>query len=128
MLRESAAEVRKKFEENWHVNSEEEIQRLLEDAREASSFISTIIVQAQRPDRGGFAVKPENVSSANTLCNLGPRFGVAVPSSARSSDGESPSGCDLSPLFPARTAEVVVDACSRRLQSILGFRRLQSDV
>lgn len=54
MLRESAAEVRKKFEENRHVNSEEEIQRLLEDAREASSFISTMIVQAQRTDSGGF--------------------------------------------------------------------------
>nr|GMD77734.1 mitochondrial zinc maintenance protein 1, mitochondrial [Ipomoea batatas] len=67
MLRESGAEVRKKFEENRHVNSEEGIQRLLEDAREASSFISTIIVQAQRTDRGDFAVKPENVHAGATF-------------------------------------------------------------
>ncbi|XP_019172302.1 PREDICTED: mitochondrial zinc maintenance protein 1, mitochondrial [Ipomoea nil] len=67
MLRESAAEVRKKFEENRHVNSEEEIQRLLEDAREASSFISTMIVQAQRTDSGGFAVKPEMVHAGATF-------------------------------------------------------------
>lgn len=54
MLKGSAEEVRKKFEENRHVTSEEEIQRLLEEAREASHFISTMIVQARLNDRGGY--------------------------------------------------------------------------
>uniref|UniRef100_A0A7N0UZ52 Complex 1 LYR protein domain-containing protein n=1 Tax=Kalanchoe fedtschenkoi TaxID=63787 RepID=A0A7N0UZ52_KALFE len=43
MLRESAVEVRKKFEENRNVASDAEIQRLLEEASEASQFISTMI-------------------------------------------------------------------------------------
>ncbi|CAH9105881.1 unnamed protein product [Cuscuta europaea] len=67
MLRESAAEVRKKFEENRHVKSEEEVKRLLEDAREASTFISTMIVQAQRTDSGSFAVKPGMEHAGATL-------------------------------------------------------------
>ncbi|KAI8522666.1 hypothetical protein RHMOL_Rhmol13G0014100 [Rhododendron molle] len=54
MLRESAAEVRKKFEENRHVSSETEIQRLLAEAREASDFISTTIVQAKLNPSGGY--------------------------------------------------------------------------
>ena len=54
MLWESAAEVRKKFEENRHVTSEAEVRRLLEEAREASHFISTMIVQAKLNDRGGY--------------------------------------------------------------------------
>lgn len=54
MLRESAAEVRKNFEENRHVSSEAEVQKLLEQAREASHFISTMIVQAKLTDRGGY--------------------------------------------------------------------------
>lgn len=54
MLRESAAEVRKKFEENRHVTSETEIQRLLAEAREASDFISTTIVQAKLNPSGGY--------------------------------------------------------------------------
>lgn len=54
MLKGSAEEVRKKFEENRHVTSEEAIQRLLEEAREASHFISTMIVQAKLNDRGGY--------------------------------------------------------------------------
>lgn len=56
MLRESAAEIRKKFEENRHVSSEAEVQKLLEEAREASHFISTMIVQAKLNDRGGYEV------------------------------------------------------------------------
>ncbi|GFS39769.1 complex 1 family protein [Actinidia rufa] len=59
MLKESAAEVRKKFEENRHVTSEAEIQRLLGEAREASSFISTMIVQAKLNPSGGYVVKPD---------------------------------------------------------------------
>ena len=54
MLKGSAAEVRQKFEENRGVTSEAEIQRLLEDAREASSFISTMIIQAKLNSRGGY--------------------------------------------------------------------------
>lgn len=54
MLTESAAELRKKFEENRHVISEVEIRRCLDEAREASHFISTMIVQAKLNSRGGF--------------------------------------------------------------------------
>ncbi|KAL3517441.1 hypothetical protein ACH5RR_020030 [Cinchona calisaya] len=67
MLRESAAEVRKKFEENRDVTSETEVQRLLEEAREASHFISTMIVQAKLNDRGGYEVKLEKVHADATL-------------------------------------------------------------
>ncbi|VFQ88197.1 unnamed protein product [Cuscuta campestris] len=67
MLRESAAEVRKKFEENRDAKSEEEIKQLLDDAREASSFISTMIVQAHRTDKGSFAVKPGMEHAGATL-------------------------------------------------------------
>ncbi|CAA0832019.1 complex 1 family protein / LVR family protein [Striga hermonthica] len=56
MLRESAAEVRKKFEENRHVTSPADRGRLLEEAREASHFISTMIVQAKLNERGGYGM------------------------------------------------------------------------
>ncbi|KAF6155586.1 hypothetical protein GIB67_004580 [Kingdonia uniflora] len=52
MLNQSAIEVRKKFEENRYITSETEIGVLLDQAREASEFISTMIVQAQVNDRG----------------------------------------------------------------------------
>ncbi|GLU07381.1 hypothetical protein SLE2022_243410 [Rubroshorea leprosula] len=67
MLNASAAEIRKKFEENRHVSSESEIQRHLEEAREASHFISTMIVQAKLNDRGGYEVKPDKVHAGATL-------------------------------------------------------------
>ncbi|KAF3672032.1 putative pre-mRNA-splicing factor SF2-like isoform 1 [Capsicum annuum] len=54
MLQKSAAEVRKKFEENRHVTSEADIQRLLDDANDASEFISTMIVQAKATPSGAF--------------------------------------------------------------------------
>ncbi|KAL6505027.1 hypothetical protein OROGR_024844 [Orobanche gracilis] len=54
MLRESAAEIRKKFEENRHVSSPADLRRLLEEAREAFQFISTMIVQAKLNERGGY--------------------------------------------------------------------------
>nr|KJB21474.1 hypothetical protein B456_004G089900 [Gossypium raimondii] len=54
MLNASAVEVRQKFEANRHVTSEPEIQKLLEEAREASHFISTMIVQAKLNERGGY--------------------------------------------------------------------------
>lgn len=54
MLTQSAMEVRKKFEENREVSSEAELQRLVDEAREATQFISTMIVQAKLNSRGGF--------------------------------------------------------------------------
>lgn len=54
MLRESAKEVRKKFEESRFVNSPPEIQRLLDEAREAADFIANMIVQAKPNDRGTY--------------------------------------------------------------------------
>lgn len=67
MLRESAAEVRKKFEENRDVTSDAEVQRLLEEAREASHFISTMIVQAKLNERGGYEVKLDTQHADATL-------------------------------------------------------------
>ncbi|KAI3460803.1 hypothetical protein Pfo_017466 [Paulownia fortunei] len=67
MLRESAAEVRKKFEENRHVTSATNLHRLLEEAREASHFISSMIVQAKLNDRGGYEVKPGKQHAGATL-------------------------------------------------------------
>uniref|UniRef100_A0A2P2JU96 Complex 1 family protein n=1 Tax=Rhizophora mucronata TaxID=61149 RepID=A0A2P2JU96_RHIMU len=67
MLKASAAEVRKKFEENRHVTSGTEIQRLLEEARDASHFIATMIVQAKLNDRGGYEVKPGIEHAGATL-------------------------------------------------------------
>ncbi|KAL6201987.1 hypothetical protein ACLB2K_025698 [Fragaria x ananassa] len=67
MLKGSAEEVRQKFEENRSVTSEAEIQRLLGEAREASSFISTMIVQAKLNSRGGYEVKPDKDHAGATL-------------------------------------------------------------
>lgn len=54
MLTESAAEVRRKFEENRLVTSDSEIQRLVGEAREASHFVTNMIVQAKLNSRGGY--------------------------------------------------------------------------
>uniref|UniRef100_A0A5B7B0E9 Complex 1 LYR protein domain-containing protein n=1 Tax=Davidia involucrata TaxID=16924 RepID=A0A5B7B0E9_DAVIN len=67
MLTESAVEVRRKFEENRHVASETEIQRLLGEAREASHFISNMIVQAKLNSRGGYQVQPGKEHAGATL-------------------------------------------------------------
>ncbi|RZC80751.1 hypothetical protein C5167_043305 [Papaver somniferum] len=67
MLNESAAEVRKRFEENRHVNSDAEIKRLVEEAEEAAGFISTMIVQAKLTPQGGYAVKATNDHKDLTL-------------------------------------------------------------
>nr|XP_008355486.2 mitochondrial zinc maintenance protein 1, mitochondrial-like [Malus domestica] len=63
----AAAEVRKKFEESRHVTSEAEIQSLLDQAGEASRFISEMIVQAKLNSRGGYEVKPDKVHAGATL-------------------------------------------------------------
>ncbi|KAL0371453.1 UNVERIFIED_CONTAM: hypothetical protein Sangu_0463400 [Sesamum angustifolium] len=67
MLRESAVEVRKKFEENRTITSPTDLNRLLEEAREASHFISNMIVQAKLNDRGGYEVKPGKDHAGATL-------------------------------------------------------------
>ncbi|TXG63427.1 hypothetical protein EZV62_010421 [Acer yangbiense] len=67
MLRESAKEIRSKFDENRHVTSEIQIQRHLDEAREASRFVSTMIVQAKLNDRGGYEVKPSKEHAGATL-------------------------------------------------------------
>lgn len=56
MLTESASEIRRKFQESRHVTSEPEIRKLLEEAREASHFISNMIVQAKLTSRGGYGI------------------------------------------------------------------------
>ncbi|CAF2113640.1 hypothetical protein HID58_082798 [Brassica napus] len=65
MLKASASEIRKKFEENRHVVSD--IPRLLEEAREATQFISTMIVQAKLNERGGYEVKASQEHAGATL-------------------------------------------------------------
>ncbi|XP_071715926.1 mitochondrial zinc maintenance protein 1, mitochondrial-like [Rutidosis leptorrhynchoides] len=67
MLQGSAAEVRKKFEENRHVTSEQEIKKLLDEAREASDFISNMIVQAKLNSSGGYEVKASKDHAGATL-------------------------------------------------------------
>ncbi|URE24254.1 Complex 1 family protein, partial [Musa troglodytarum] len=57
MLTESAAEIRRKFEENRGVAAEAEVNRLLDEAREASHFISHMIVQAKLSSSGGYDAK-----------------------------------------------------------------------
>lgn len=56
MLSESAVEIRSKFEANRHVASEADIRRLLDNAREASRFISTMIVQAKLDSNGAYGI------------------------------------------------------------------------
>lgn len=56
MLKASAVEIRKHFEDNRNVTSQSEIQGLLESAREASHFISNMIVQAKLNSRGGYGI------------------------------------------------------------------------
>ncbi|KAL5713080.1 hypothetical protein ACHQM5_015190 [Ranunculus cassubicifolius] len=67
MLNESAMEVRKKFEENRNVSSDSEIQTLLDQAKEASHFITNMIVQAKLNPSGGYAVKPSKDHAGATL-------------------------------------------------------------
>ncbi|KAF5190727.1 Terpene synthase like-22 [Thalictrum thalictroides] len=67
MLNQSAIEVRKKFDENRNVTSDTEIQKLLEDAKEASHFITNMIVQAKLNPNGGYAVKPSKDHAGATL-------------------------------------------------------------
>ncbi|PKA57684.1 hypothetical protein AXF42_Ash016730 [Apostasia shenzhenica] len=54
ILRESAVEIRRRFEENRAVSSDVDVKRLVEEARDASHFIGNMIVQAKRNSSGGF--------------------------------------------------------------------------
>ncbi|KAK2649782.1 hypothetical protein Ddye_017271 [Dipteronia dyeriana] len=54
MLRESTEEIGSKFDENRHVTSKVQIWRHLDEAREASHFVSTMIVQVKLNDHGGY--------------------------------------------------------------------------
>ncbi|CAN1185720.1 Mitochondrial zinc maintenance protein 1, mitochondrial [Linum perenne] len=67
MLNASAIEIRKKFDENRLVTSETDIKRLLDEAREASDFIATMIVQAKLNERGGYEVKASKEHADATL-------------------------------------------------------------
>ncbi|KAI3961177.1 hypothetical protein MKX01_035763 [Papaver californicum] len=67
MLNESAAKVRKRFEENRYVTSDTEIERLVGEAHEAACFISVMIVQAKLSPQGGYAVKPSKDHAGATL-------------------------------------------------------------
>ncbi|KAG0478523.1 hypothetical protein HPP92_013242 [Vanilla planifolia] len=67
MLRQSAAEIRRRFEENRSVSSDEEVKKLIEEARDASHFITHMIVQAHRSSTGGFVVKPSKEHAGATL-------------------------------------------------------------
>lgn len=71
MLTASSAEIRKKFEENKNATSEAEIQRHLEEAREASHFITHMIVQAKLNSRGGYGIPTSPLKIAfNSHSNL----------------------------------------------------------
>ncbi|MED6155532.1 hypothetical protein PIB30_006034 [Stylosanthes scabra] len=68
MLKQSAVEVRNKFEENRNVTSHDQIQKLLEEASEASHFITNMIVQAQlNTEAGSYVVKPGKDHAGATL-------------------------------------------------------------
>ncbi|KAG6477067.1 mitochondrial zinc maintenance protein 1, mitochondrial-like [Zingiber officinale] len=67
MLSASAVEIRQKFEENRGVAAEAEVKRLLDEAREASHFISHMIVQAKLGSSGGFVVKPTEEHAGATM-------------------------------------------------------------
>jgi complex III assembly factor LYRM7 len=67
MLKGSAAEIRDKFRENSGVTSEAEIQKHIAQAREASHFITSSIVQGKLNDRGSYEVKPSKEHAGLTL-------------------------------------------------------------
>ncbi|KAI0529606.1 hypothetical protein KFK09_002160 [Dendrobium nobile] len=67
MLSQSAAEIRRRFEENRAISSEAEVKRLVDEARDASHFITHMIVQAKRSSNGGFVVKPGKDHAGATL-------------------------------------------------------------
>ncbi|CAN6328539.1 unnamed protein product, partial [Urochloa humidicola] len=68
MLKESAVEIRRRFEDHRGLApGSDEAARALADAREAAHFITHMIVQATRGASGSFVVKPESVHAGATL-------------------------------------------------------------
>ncbi|KAJ0049050.1 hypothetical protein Pint_16428 [Pistacia integerrima] len=59
MLRESVEEIRKRFIKNRHVNSNNEIQKLLECAHLFSLLIRSLIAKAELNQRGGLEFEIE---------------------------------------------------------------------
>ncbi|KAJ0105456.1 hypothetical protein Patl1_19072 [Pistacia atlantica] len=57
MLRESVEEFCKRFIKNCHINSNTEIQKLLEHACLFSLLIRSLIAKSEFNQRGGFAVR-----------------------------------------------------------------------
>ncbi|KAG0476880.1 hypothetical protein HPP92_013721 [Vanilla planifolia] len=82
MLRQSAAEIRRRFEENRSVSSDEEVKKLIEEARDASHFISHMIVQAHRSSTGGFGA----TYRSHDACNCKPQCTLAHPGVNASTD------------------------------------------
>ena len=104
MLKGSASEVRKKFEENRDVSSEPEIQKLLEEAREASHFISNMIVQAKLNDRGGYGNEPITFPFSHVLLDS---FSIMLPSCSLNCPCLMLPACSLN--RPLNIAEVKPD-------------------
>lgn len=67
MLTQSAKEIRSKFEENRAVSSTSEIQKLLQDAREATDFLTNMVVQAKLTDRGNYEIRLDKEHEGATL-------------------------------------------------------------
>ncbi|XP_077239908.1 mitochondrial zinc maintenance protein 1, mitochondrial-like [Tasmannia lanceolata] len=68
MVTGSASEIRRKFEENRNISPDTtDIQKLIDEALEASHFISTMIVQAKLSPSGGYEVKPSKEHAGATL-------------------------------------------------------------
>ncbi|KMZ67123.1 Mitochondrial zinc maintenance protein 1, mitochondrial [Zostera marina] len=72
MVQGASAEIRKKFEENRGVKSEDEIKKLLGMAEEGSQFLATMVVQAELNESGNYELKPDKEHAGKTLeipCN-----------------------------------------------------------
>ncbi|ERN02257.1 hypothetical protein AMTRI_Chr02g222710 [Amborella trichopoda] len=67
MLEQSSKEIRRKFEENRYVSSETELRKLLDDASEASHFVSNMIVQAKLNSTGSYEVKTSKDHAGLTM-------------------------------------------------------------
>lgn len=59
MVQGASAEIRKKFEENRGVKSEDEIKKLLGMAEEGSQFLATMVVQAELNESGNYGTIPQ---------------------------------------------------------------------
>ncbi|KAK1293372.1 hypothetical protein QJS10_CPB17g01294 [Acorus calamus] len=67
MLSQSAAEVRRHFDEHRDETDQTKIREQIDGAREAVHFVSNMIVQAKLSSRGTYEVKPEKDHAGATL-------------------------------------------------------------